>query len=131
MWLIIGTWMKANLFLNEKHTLSYSIKSPERWKSHFRALQFQHFLREHAPRPPRGTGFIAPCWYSRAYIQTCWLLQSLLKPLHFRSPPSVFYMFRWWGQDKEKWAGKTPPYFFPTFWLCPPHYTTIWTPGTS
>ena len=44
---------ESYIFLNEEHThtLLYSIKSPERLKSHFRALKFQNFQREHAPRP--------------------------------------------------------------------------------
>ena len=42
---------ESYIFLNEEHTVLYSIESPEHWKSHFRALKFQNFQREHAPRP--------------------------------------------------------------------------------
>ena len=62
--------------LNVKNTLfSHQIYSPEHWKSHFRALKFQNFLGQNVPWDP------APCWVGYS-IQTCWLLQFLLKPLY-------------------------------------------------
>ena len=56
-----GNVGESYLLLNEKHTLLYSILSPESWKVHFRALKSQNLLREHTPRPPRGTGLTPPC----------------------------------------------------------------------
>ena len=38
------SWMKDTLFCPQ-------IYFPERWKSHFRALKFQNFLGQNAPRP--------------------------------------------------------------------------------
>ena len=64
------------IFLNEKHTLLYSIESPER-----REIAFEDFgiSREHAPS--RGAG-LTPLVDTVGYsIQTCWLLLYLLKPL--------------------------------------------------
>ena len=45
-----------------KNTLFCSQFSPKHWKSHFRALKFQNFLR--GGDPPRRRGLTAPCWYS-------------------------------------------------------------------
>ena len=56
------------IFLIQGQAHSFAVNLvPESWKSHFRALKFQNFLSmEHAATsdPPRGTGLLAPCWYS-------------------------------------------------------------------
>ena len=41
-------------------SLLFSIQSPEYWKLHFRALKFQNFLGEQAPRPSQKKGTIGP-----------------------------------------------------------------------
>ena len=63
------------------------IYSPGRWKSHFRALEFQNFLGKNVPRPspppsPLEKGDQRPLVYTVGYsIRTCWLLQFLQTPL--------------------------------------------------
>ena len=61
--------------MNATFSWMYSIvpiQSPERWKLHFRAFQFQNFLVEHAHRK-KGNNTGALCWYSQ-------LLYSNLRP---------------------------------------------------
>ena len=58
------------MFLSEKHALLSSNLVPERWKSHFRALKLQ-----------KGDQW--PLVDTVGYtVQTCGLLQFLLKPLN-------------------------------------------------
>ena len=72
------SWMNNTLFCPQIH-------SPDRWKSHFRALKFQNFGGKNVPRPPPPPlekGDQQPLVDTVGYaIQTCWLLQYLLKPL--------------------------------------------------
>ena len=86
-----GNLDERYIFLNEKHTLLYSILSPECWKLHFRALKSQNLLREHTPRLPTGNGIMPLCWFCCCIAlphltppppPPLWLLQLLLKPLH-------------------------------------------------
>ena len=67
VWLVLVNCVTHNWNLNEnysslnqKQTLLYLIQSPECWKSHFRALKFQTFVREHGPRPPQRYGINGP-----------------------------------------------------------------------
>ena len=46
-WSIRSLMKVTMIFLNEKHALLSSIRSPECWKSHCKALNFQNFLGKH------------------------------------------------------------------------------------
>ena len=86
------------IFLNEKknHALLSSIYSSECWKSHFRALRFQTFRREDAPRTlEKGNLFIQsltlfkPAGYLYFYWNPCKPLKKFPK-LPIRPAGSYF-----------------------------------------
>ena len=108
--------MKAILFSWLKKTLlrtQFSLQNAGN-----RALQYQSFLREHAPRPPRGTRDSRPLADTVGYLfKPAGYFNYYWKPsISGLSSPGLFQALRWWGKGKEKWAWKTPPYIFPTFW---------------
>ena len=82
------------------------IQCPECLKSHFRALEFQSFLGQNSPippSPPKKRGLVDTVGYS---IQTCWLLQFLLKPLPWLMNLQLFAhkLIKWLPWECVDWS---------------------------